>query len=394
MKKILFVQTTFEPPGGGSTVAVWMIEALKRDNSVSILTWTPPDLKGINRFYGTSLSSSELIVHSINSILRCIINLIPDPGGFQKTSYLMRVCKRIRKDYDIIVTADNEIDFGCRGIQYFHYPYMHEKMQPNVDVPWHKKLVGIFNGSYRLWMLVSGFSYRQMINNLTLVNSDWTGSKAKEFYGMETITVYPPAQGDFLDIAWREKEEGFVCMGRFHPVKRVEEIIHILTRVKTKFPEIHLHIIGTRDKNPEAHDYYEQLKSLVQVNNSWVSLYENLPREELLELVSKHRYGIHAHQKEHFGIAVAEMIKAGSIPFVPNDGGQLEIVGGDERLIYGSDEEAVTKISRVMSNTEEQSSLRKYLNSRKEPFSTEKFTSQIRKIVRQFQETALRGSPY
>ena len=129
MKKILLVQTTIQPPGGGNTVVVWMIEALKKDYAVSLLTWQPPDFEDINRFYGTSLSSSELTVHSINPVVRRLIDLDPDPGSIQKTSYLMRVCKRIRKDYDVIIAADNEIDFGCKGIQYFHYPYMHEKIR-------------------------------------------------------------------------------------------------------------------------------------------------------------------------------------------------------------------------------------------------------------------------
>jgi glycosyltransferase involved in cell wall biosynthesis len=391
MKKVLFVQTNLQPPGGASLVAAWMIEALKKDYSVSLLTWASPDFKEINRFYGTSLNGSELNVDYINPILRRLIGLDPDPGSIQKTCYLMRVCKRIRKDYDIIISADNETDFGCRGIQYFHYPYMHEKIRPSIDLPWYNKLVGVLNGSYRPWMLISRFSYNRMINNLTLVNSDWTGEKAKEFYGIDTITVYPPVPGNFPNIVWEEKENGFVCIGRFHPVKRFEEIIHILTRIKTKFPEIHLHIIGTRDKSPEAHDYYEQLKLLVRVNSSWIYLHENLSREELLELILKHRYGIHAHQKEHFGIAVAEMIRAGCIPFVPNSGGQVEIVGGDERLIYGTEDEAIKKIICVMTNSEEQTSICSYLNSRKKLFSTERFMSQIREIVRQFQGTVPEG---
>ena len=39
-----------------------------------------------------------------------------------------------------------------------------------------------------------------------------------------------------------------------------------------------------------------------------------------------------------------KMLKGGCIPFVPNDGGPVEIIGGDKRLIYQSEEEAVEKI--------------------------------------------------
>jgi hypothetical protein len=118
-KKILFVQTTLQPPGGANTVAAWIIEALKKEHSVSLLTWRPPDFEEVNRFYGTSLNESELNVHSVNPVLRGIINLDPDPASIQKQGYLMRLCKRLKGRYNAIISAENEIDFGCRGYNIF-----------------------------------------------------------------------------------------------------------------------------------------------------------------------------------------------------------------------------------------------------------------------------------
>jgi glycosyltransferase involved in cell wall biosynthesis len=387
MKKILFVKTTIQPPGGGNTVAVWMIEALKKEYSVSILTWTPPDFKEINRFYGTSLDSWELTVNHINPILRRLIELDPDPGSIQKTCYLMRVCKKIGKQYDVIVSADNEMDFGCRGIQYFHYPYLYGKIQPDIDLPRHRKFWEILKGNYRPWMMVSGFSYSRMLNNLTLVNSNWTGNKVREFYGIDPITLYPPIPGDFPETPWENKENGFVCIGRFCPAKRFEAMIEILAEVRLRVPDLHLHIIGTSSPFVGEREYYSKFIKFVKGNYPWVFLHENLSRGELIDLISRHRYGIHANIEEHFGIVVGEMIKAGCIVFVHNSGGQVEIVGEDERLVYKTEEEAVEKIMRIMSNPDEQMSLIDYLKSRKEMFSTEKFMRSIQEIVRQFEKT-------
>lgn len=383
-RKVLFVQTTLQPPGGANTVAAWIIEALKGEHSVSILTWKSPDFEEVNRFYGTSLSKSELTVHSVSSVLRDIINLDPDSGSIQKQSYLMRLCKRLKSEYDVIISAENEIDFGRKGIQYFHYPYLYEKIQPDVDSPWYGKLLATLRGVYRPWMLISEFSYNRMINNVTLVNSDWTGSKVKEFYGIDAITVYPPIPGDFPEILWDERENGFVCIGRFCPGKRFEAVIEILAEVRAKIPDVHLHIIGTPSMFKGEHEYYPRLVRVARENAPWVLLHENLSREELVQLVSNHRYGIHANVDEHFGIAVAEMIKAGCIVFVHNSGGQVEIVGEDERLVYQTKQEAVAKIMYVMNSWEEQASIRSYLNSRMELFSTEKFVNQIQEIVRRF----------
>lgn len=379
------VQSEFQA-SGASAVAAWTMEALINDYQVSLLTWRLPDFEGINRILGTSLSSSIITVYSINPVLRKIIDLDPDPESFQKLAYLMRVCKKISRDYDVIISADNELDFGRRGILYLHYPYLHGKLRSDIDrLPWHRKLRDILlNGQYRPWMLISGFSFDRMKNNLTLVNSEWTGDRVRKFYGIEAKTVYPPVAGDFPDEAWEDKENGFVCIGRICPGKKFHTIIEILSTVKSKVPDIHLHIIGAFSTRREDREYHRQLTNLVRGNSSWVFLHENLSRRELVRLASIHRYGIHANIDEHFGIAVAEMLKAGCIVFTHDSGGQVEIVGGDERLVYRDKEEAVEKIMHVVNNPDVQSSIFSHLRSRKELFSTERFMSQIQEIVRQF----------
>ncbi|MGH7793274.1 MAG: glycosyltransferase, partial [Thermodesulfobacteriota bacterium] len=193
--------------------------------------------------------------------------------------------------------------------------------------------------------------------------------------------VYPPVPGGFPEVPWEQRENGFVCIGRISEEKRLENIIDILSDVRLRSEDIHLHIIGTRGHDL---DYYRRVIQKARKNAHWVFLNENLPREELIRLASKHKYGIHGMMDEHFGIAVAEMVKAGCISFVPRDGGQTEIVGRDDRLTYETDEQAVERILRVMSNTDEQASIRDYLRSRKELFSAETFMHRIREIVRRF----------
>jgi hypothetical protein len=87
--------------------------------------------------------------------------------------------------------------------------------------------------------------------------------------------------------------------------------------------------------------------------------------------------------EEHFGMAVAELVQAGCLVFVPHGGGQVEIVR-DERLLYRTAEEAVTKIIRAMSDPHVQSSLRNHLASRKKLFSTRGFMHRIHEIVDRF----------
>ncbi len=235
-------------------------------------------------------------------------------------------------------------------------------------------------------MLLSGFSATSMLRNLTLVNSQWTGEVVKQAYGIEPIVLYPPVPGDFSDVPWHDKENGFVCLGRFDPSKRIECIVAILAEVRKHVPDVHLHIIGTTaSQDPaESRDYRQKIKELARANSSWVSLHQNLARHELTALLSRHRYGLHAHQTEHFGIAVAEMVSAGCITFVPDDGGQVEIVQ-DEALIYHDEPDAVRKIIAVLRNSDEQARLSTRLAQRKQALSNQKFVENIRDIVRQFE---------
>jgi len=386
MKKVLLVEPLLKPLGGGIGVAVWIIQVLQENSDLCLLTWELPNIELINQYYGTSLEKSKFKVYSVSPFLRFLINFIPDSSNFQIFCLLMRIAKKMQWDYDVVITARDEADLGEKGIQYINYPYsyhLYQKFEVSAKQSWYHRLWYVLNFYYRPWRLISDYSFERMKNNLTLVNSDWTGKITKKLYGIETKTVYPPVPGIFKEVPWMERENGFVCIGRFVPEKRLEMIVEILAKVRAQGYDLHLHIIGSYDTR-WGHEYYYQVKKLVEQNSSWIFLNENLSRQNLLNLVSQHKYGIHAMVDEHFGIAVAEMVKSGCITFVPNDGGQVEIVGKDDRLLYSTVEEAVIKILRILSDPKEQIILAEYLKSRGELFSSDRFSKNIKEIVEQF----------
>jgi glycosyltransferase involved in cell wall biosynthesis len=92
---------------------------------------------------------------------------------------------------------------------------------------------------------------------------------------------------------------------------------------------------------------------------------------------------MHAFKDEHFGMAVAEMVRAGCIPFVHNSGGPPEIVGHDSRLIYESEEDAAQKIMQVLGDPAAQEDIRQRLALRKDFYSVETFVRAIRAEVGQ-----------
>ncbi|BCM92724.1 hypothetical protein IAD21_04606 [Abditibacteriota bacterium] len=376
------------PPGGGNTVAVWMIEALKKVCHVSVFTFEPTDLEEINRFYGTSLKRSDLNLYHVNPLLRALLRLDPDTYSNQPACYLMRVAKFYKRKYDILMAGNQEMDFGHQGIQYIHYPYSIDKETNWAAIQYvaQKGVIrALLKGMYRPWMLLSGFSFERLRGNLTITNSKWTSSVIKKYYNIDASVVYPPVVGDFPDISWEEKENGFVCVGRIDPAKKIHQMIETLSEVRKSHPDIHFHIIGTASNSnlSETDDYYQNIVALAQENSSWVSIHHNLTRTELVNLLAQYRYGIHAREDEHFGLAVAEMVSAGCITFVPNDGGQVEIVA-DERLIYADKAQAIEKINHVLANPTEQAELHAHMLAQKQKFTCEQFCREIREIVRRF----------
>jgi glycosyltransferase involved in cell wall biosynthesis len=387
MKKVLMVHHDFNEPGGGNTVALSMLEALIKEFDLTVLAWQPLDLAEINRFHQTSLQESDLSVRVAPAFLRRLAAPDPNPFNTQARSWLMRLAKKVSRHFDVVISAEDEFDLGCRSIQYIHYPWLAahcSKLLARRECSPLGRLQYLINYHCRPWRMISGFSFERMRKNLTLVNSDWTGRKVMELCDIEAKTVYPPVPGSFADVPWDSRENGFVCVGRISPEKELCKVMDIVAGVRTGGHDVHLHIVGTVGSQPRARLYAKQVSRWAAERESWVSLHLNCPREELLNLISIHRYGIHGMSAEPFGIAVAELVAGGCIVFVPHDGGQTEIVGEHKRLLYRSVDEAVARITGVMSRRQEQEALRHHLHSRKELFTTERFVREIVEIVLTF----------
>src|SRR6185503_8350676 len=140
-------------------------------------------------------------------------------------------------------------------------------------------------------------------------------------------------------------------------------------------PDLRLRIVGT----PEG-AYAERIAARARAEGTWITIQSGLTREALAVLMARHRYGIHGHLNEHYGMVVAEMVHAGCIVWVPNDGGQVEIVG-DARLRYDTVEGAAAAIVRTLSDPAEEADLRSRLAKQARLFSTERFVQGFREVV-------------
>jgi glycosyltransferase involved in cell wall biosynthesis len=236
---------------------------------------------------------------------------------------------------------------------------------------------------YALADRIADFSLDRLKDNLTLVNSDWTGERVSQLLGITTRTLYPPVVDPLPGLLWEKRRHGFLAIGRISPEKEYERVMRILARVRERVPELTLTIVGTSDRHTRG--YAQSMASLAQSLGSWIQLRDNLTRDEVRALMASHRYGIHGMREEHFGMAPAELARAGVIVWVPRGGGQMEVVGHEPALQYESDDDAVQKISATLASASEQQRLREKLASISEQFSTVRFMQQVQTIVNEFQ---------
>ncbi len=380
MKRILFAERGLDPPGGARGLAAWMIEALKHEYDLTLLTWTRPDLEAVNRFFGTDLHDSDFALELMRPWAARLAAMLPQDRMTLLTHlYLLSCARRRAADFDAVIGTFNEADVGPRGIQYFNYPRFIDR--PKFNSQWkHRAAAPAMRAYQAASRLVTGFSVERMRRNLTMASSDFIGGMVRELYGIETVIVYPPAVGTFPDVPWSERKNGFVCIGRVAREKRIELVIAILAAVRQAGEEVCLHLVGTGDGS----SYAASIRRLIEANASWVDLHEDLSRAQLVELITANRYGIHGMLGEPFGMAVAELVSGGCITFVPDRGGPVEIVGNDPRLIYSSREDAVAKILRALREPEYQAALQRDVASRKDMFSSRRFVARIQEVVGDF----------
>jgi glycosyltransferase involved in cell wall biosynthesis len=387
-RRVLILHPHLAPAGGSEAVAAWMIQALKDSWDVAIHTWAPPDFDAINRWYGTSIRSSEVEVHVVPRAARRIVDIAPTWLGLLRYAILIRAVRRGGPSADAFISAENEAALGWPIIQYVHYPRF-LRPRPKADLRWYHGIPGVANAYYWMCDLIVGPPADDMARSVTLVNSAWTAERMRAAYPSADITVvHPPVASDFPEIDWDRREQGFVCMGRLAEEKEAGTVIDILSAVRRVVPGIRLHFAGGRTTAAA----FRRLLRLVKPHRSWIEIHEALSRTALSSLVAGQRYGIHGMPEEHFGIGPAEMVRAGCVVFLPAGGGQVEIVGGEPRLLYRTRDEAVEKIVRVLTDPGEQTRLRSELARHATAFSTERFVTSMREIADRFYAESRAGT--
>lgn len=364
--------------GGAESVCMHVLEALQDDHDLTLFSMSDVDVAEQNEYFDTdvrpTVETSRLGApgRAVSASMTSVERIAGRRLGRLHAALFSRLM-RDRPQFDLLFSTHGEIVTDLPSVQYIHYPWYNRSRIPDTI-----ERQGPFETAYnRLCHLLSGHDDEAVREQRLLTNSEWTASVVEGLYGVRPETVYPPLVTDSFDpIPWEERENGFVCVGRLSPEKNVRRNVDVVGRLRERGHDVHLHVVGPGAETEEG----RQIERVAS-SRSYVTLEGRVSRDRLVELVCGHRYGIHGKEHEHFGIAVAELVAGGTIPFVPNSGGQREIVDERSALLYDTADEAVEKADAVLSDPDVQRSVRRSLPDVAERFGPERFERRVREVV-------------
>lgn len=349
------------------------LEALQDEHEVTLLTLTPPDVPALNEYFSTDADPDE--VRIAGTVAPALYEYAGASQFYLASALLARWVRDHADEYDLLVSTVNELGLGPSAIQYVHYPF-----------DWLKSLSSGSSGfnptlderpaTERVLASLAGVTPEELAQNTVFANSEWTARAVQRAYGVAPQVLFPPVDtGQFDPVPWSERESGFVAVGRIEESKRVDLLMEIVDGVREVGHDVHLHVVGPESKALDP--AYGRLVREMAAERDYVFLEGECTRERLVELMTTHRYGLHGKREEHFGMAVAELAAAGTIPFVPDDGGQRGIVGSHLQRFTSADD-AVRKIDEVLGDESLQRRLRPGKRAIERRFGRERFHEALR----------------
>jgi glycosyltransferase involved in cell wall biosynthesis len=377
---VLLVHGTLDSPGGGNAVGAWIAQALAGAVRLEVLTERPWSPDAVDAFWGTSLARTPARQHVVpmpgSLLLRLRRQLNIERAGMRfdrlRLALVLREARRLGPGVDLCITAENFAAFDRPGIQYVHYPAT-LRPEPVAAAP-------LMRRYYDACDVLSGLTWEGAARNLTLTNSQWTARRLRAM-GVESRVVYPPVFDPGPGAPWHERDEAVLCLGRYHPTKRMEAIMEMAARVRDSHPGLTLRFIGS---SVDPH-YTKKMRALADARGGWITFHEDLSRSALVTMLGRARYGIHAMADEHFGMAPAEMTRAGLLVFCHRSGGLVEVVDGEERLLWDDDADAVARMQALIgAPADVQAGLSERLRAFAARFSEERFCRELRETVHEF----------
>ena len=354
MKKVLVYHKQLTSLlGGGTFQPLMFIAELQKSCEVTLALNGDTDIEQVSQMSEVAIDVSRLKV----------VRLDPPDGFISRHEWLLSLCrmrklKALAKEADVCISTANVMDFGKPG---HHFVYLLSQFGGHSFYDYLMKIQSKTGIRRMLRRLETGFAENVMkplfgLRPLQKILSDtrehiyptsgYVEEIVRGFYGPFNSTVfYPPTIFEFSDTTVPRDPLLAIYIGRIFPPKRLTDIIAIVEQARElSGKDIKLQIAGKLAPIP-----YTDLLQKMASERPWLSLVGPKYGKEKEIFMLSATYALHAERDEAFGIAIAEYLKAGNIPIVPDEGGPREIVDNPE-LSFRTNSEAAQKFARLLAD--------------------------------------------
>lgn len=372
--------------GGSAGMAAWSIVSLRDSFRVFVIGYSDWPAPSMNDYHGTDLRESDFAVirpFRARWANRCAASLPRTLSHSLVASFVKR-----RVSDGLCLSLCGEFDFGRIGIQFVYYPFYSDGSVSTYERAGIGCRDTALRRAYRrLCYAAYGRSIDSIRRNLTLGISQYTVEEIRRAYGIDATVLNPPVLTDgFPEVPWNRRGNDFVMLGRMVPYKNHLAGIEAVARLRAMGHECALHIVGSWG----GHAGYNRRLRALAAERPWIRLHTDLSRARLMEVVTTCRYGIHGMAGEHFGMAIVELMAAGCIPFVPDQGGAPEIVGERRGLLAyrsGDLDDLVARVVPVLSDEALQRDLSEYVRAKAGAYRASEYCRKLRDLALSFDRT-------
>ena len=384
MKALLYHKQLTSLLGGGSFQPLMFVAELQKSCDVVLALNEGTDLAAVARMAGVEIDAAKVEV----------VALDPPSAFLRRHPALLalvraRRLKRLARHADVCISTANVVDFGKRG---HHFIYLLSQFGGHAFYDYLMQTRGRF-GLKRLYRRISTALYENVakplfgIRPLRKILSDpreciYPTSRYVErivsgFYGrFNSCVFYPPTVFEFGRREIARDELLAVYVGRIFAPKRITDIVATVERARELTGrDLKLHVAGELTATP----YVDTLRELA-AERPWLRLVGPVYGSGKESFMLAATYALHAERDEAFGIAIAEYLKAGLIPIVPDTGGPAEIVD-NPALCFHQVEAAAQTLARLVLDAPFRDEQRRRCAERARVFSAAAYRERQRAVI-------------
>ena len=353
MKVLLYHKQMTPFLAGGMFQPMMFVAELQKAYSVTLALNGDTDIRKVSDMSGIPIDVENLR----------IVRLDPERGFLARHEKLLALrrilkLKELARDADICISTANVVDFGKPGHHFIYllsqfgghafYDYlMHVKSRTGIKRLYRRFCTGFAENVVK--PLLGIRPQRKILadpRERIYPTSRYVEKIVQGYYGNFNSTIfYPPTVFEFSESGIARDPLLAIYVGRIFPPKRITDIIAIVERARTlSGQDLKLHVAGLLAPIP----YVETLRRMA-AERPWLKLVGPVYGKEKASFMLSATYALHAERDEAFGIAIAEYLKAGNIPIVPDEGGPAEIVANGA-LVFRTNEDAAQTLAHLLAD--------------------------------------------